>query len=198
MNEKLLNIHIHESSLQSGMYVPDEELISFTRKSIKKAHDLVVRIFGMPKFLNQMKITIEIFDTIELCLGGIVAAWQFDKNGIPKKKYIPFLHLSIPRMRKDLMYVYCEYASIAKRKYIGAFDATWQEYVLALVCHEMAHVVQCYVRHYGYDMKYLEDVDEKRIENFVAIREMIREFPRPHGRAWQNIYRIMRKELVGK
>jgi hypothetical protein len=198
MNRKLSTIRIHESSLQPEMYVPDEELISFTKKSVKKVHDLAVRIFGMPKFLHRTKITIEIFDTIQLCLGGIVAAWQFEKNGIPTKKYIPFLHLSIPRLRSDLLYVYCEYASIAKRKYIGAFDATWQEYILALICHEMAHVIQCYIRQYGYDSKYLENVNEKRIENFVAIREMIHKFPRPHGRAWQNIYRILRSELVGK
>lgn len=161
--------------------VPDKVMKNFTEEQVRKIANFCSREFGLMNFTNKIQLEIRIFDVEKTSFGGM-------KNGIP------VLCISIPRLEDDLIYEYREYRSIANLKYIGNIDdATWEEYVTALICHEMAHVIDYML--YSHSHIFLK---ERTPLSEHILQEHRKRKHRVHGTPWRKIYYFLRSRFVGK
>jgi len=85
----------------------------------------------------------------------------------------------------DAAFTFHEYKRIAHRSDIGEFEGLWRDHARALVAHETAHAVQ-------HALLACMREDGWRGEGPFARVEIVRQ---GHGKAWQVIYRDLRRHL---
>lgn len=98
-------------------------------------------------------------------------------------------------LRKDIERVFEEYDSFSEDDSIGTFWGTWDQCLTALLCHEIAHIIE-YYRIIKFLLK--EDVVELYEGEFVNLKLSKNLFKnrRRHNRSWKEIYRILRNVFI--
>jgi hypothetical protein len=186
-----------------------KEIKEFARIEVDRQFNHFIKKYDLEQHLNKRFSTVKLtvsFDKRRVSTWG--GAKLTHMRNSKKIKIRPYISIDAKDFLNFKYHKFSEYEHLSESKIIGDIRvANWQEYMIALISHEISHCFQLMIEYdsdaIGYFIKGYKPLFNNKINHFYK-HVLINAYETKdfievgHGKLFQEIYKVFRKKFVNK